>query len=182
MNKFDINGDNFNDDIDYNKETFEVAQNTILSYAETYKEETFSDHQETILSYARTYKKSYNETYNNYQEFTENQEIISSYAGITKRRRLETLSIPNAVLEETSQLYIEMTFKIEEKKLDKNDGVYKYVFKCQHARIFQPKKTAIDPSQQCNRESVKTDCTCYINICWPLRSPSPIVTKMNLEH
>ncbi|CAG8710535.1 15435_t:CDS:1, partial [Cetraspora pellucida] len=57
MNEFDINSNNFNDNIDYNKEIFKVAQDTILSYAETYKEGTFSDHQETILFYAKTYEK-----------------------------------------------------------------------------------------------------------------------------
>ncbi|CAG8806079.1 26595_t:CDS:2, partial [Gigaspora margarita] len=36
-----------------------------------------------------------------------------------------------------------------------------------------------DSSQQCNRKSVKTECTCFVNICWPLSSPG---LKLNLTH
>ncbi|CAG8830386.1 5511_t:CDS:2, partial [Racocetra persica] len=39
-----------------------------------------------------------------------------------------------------------------------------------------------DSLEQYHRESVKTDCTCFINMYWPLKSSNPTITKMNLEH
>ncbi|CAG8739990.1 9484_t:CDS:2, partial [Cetraspora pellucida] len=104
------------------------------------------------------------------------QESDLSRVGIAKRRPLEMLTIPDTAFEEALGLCI------QEKKLDKNGGVYKYVFVCRHAGKFHSNKTATDPSQQCNRESIKTDCTCYINMCWLLKSSNPAITKMNLEH
>ncbi|CAG8602576.1 11519_t:CDS:2, partial [Cetraspora pellucida] len=94
--------------------------------------------------------------------------------GISKRRLYKTLSIPSIAFEQALNLY--------DKKLDKNEGVYKYVFECQHAGSPQTKKKAIEPSQQCNRKSIKTNCTCFINICWLLSSPGPSITKLNLTH
>ncbi len=72
--------------------------------------------------------------------------------------------------------------QIQDKYLDKNGEVYKYVFECQHAGKFQSKQTTIDPLKQHNRESVKTNCTCFINVYWPFKSPGPSITKMNLTH
>ena len=73
-------------------------------------------------------------------------------------------------------------WRIQDKYLDKNGGVYKYVFECRHAGTFHSKKTTADPSKQRNRESIKTSCTCFINMCWPLKSSGPSITKMNLIH
>ncbi|CAG8538139.1 3986_t:CDS:2, partial [Funneliformis caledonium] len=47
-------------------------------------------------------------------------------------------------------------WRIQDKYLDKNGGVYK--------------------------QSVKIECTCFINMCWPLKSPGPSITKMNLAY
>ncbi|KAF0548423.1 hypothetical protein F8M41_026128 [Gigaspora margarita] len=122
---------------------------------------------------------------------------------ISKRRPLETLSIPDAAFEQAVNLYVELQFehwdyvnlvllaygqkegfawRIQDKKLDKNSRVYKYVFECRHARNFQSKKKTTELSQQCNRKSVKTNCTCYINICWLLKVLGPSITKLNLIH
>ncbi|RIB23169.1 hypothetical protein C2G38_896146 [Gigaspora rosea] len=123
--------------------------------------------------------------------------------GISKRRPLETLSIPDAAFKQAANLHDGLRFehwdhaysvlldygqkegfawRIQDKKLDKNGGVYKYVFECRHAGNFQSKKKTIEPSQQRNRKSVKTNCTCFINICWPLSAPRPSITKLNLTH
>jgi len=73
-------------------------------------------------------------------------------------------------------------WRIQDKYLNKDGGVYKYVFECRHAGIFKSKKTSTDPSKQRNKESIKTGCTCFINMCWPLKSQKPSITKMNLTH
>ncbi|CAG8541381.1 10289_t:CDS:2, partial [Dentiscutata heterogama] len=59
----------------------------------------------------------------------------------------------------------EFAWRIQDKKLDKNSGVYKYIFECQHAGNYQSKKKATDPSQQCNRNA-----------------SGPSITKLNLTH
>ncbi|PKY60070.1 hypothetical protein RhiirA4_483348, partial [Rhizophagus irregularis] len=51
---------------------------------------------------------------------------------------------------------IGFVWRIQDKYLDKNGGVYK--------------------------ESIKTGCTCFINMCWPLKSQCPSITKMNLTY
>ncbi|CAG8573634.1 8493_t:CDS:2, partial [Gigaspora rosea] len=33
-----------------------------------------------------------------------------------------------------------------------------------------------------NRESIKTGCTCFINMCWSLNASNPTITKMDLKH
>ncbi|CAG8601279.1 1678_t:CDS:2 [Cetraspora pellucida] len=104
--------------------------------------------------------------------------------GISKWRLLEKLSIPHISFKQAASLYIGLQFEHwdHNKKLDKNSGVYKYVFECQHAKNYQLKKKATDPSQQCNWKSVKMGCICFINICWPLSAPSSSITKLNLIH
>ncbi|CAG8634757.1 19768_t:CDS:2, partial [Gigaspora rosea] len=127
----------------------------------------------------------------------------SSRAGISKKRPQAALSIPESAFEEASRLDVGMQFEnwehlnlvlmaygkqtgfiwqIENKYPDNNGGVYKYVFECRHAGKFQPKQKISDPSQQHNQKSVKTKCTCFVNICWPLSSPGPVITKLNLTH
>ncbi|CAG8748508.1 11714_t:CDS:2, partial [Racocetra persica] len=94
---------------------------------------------------------------NNYDEAYEDvHENISSHIRITKRRPLEILMIPDAAFEQASKLC-----RIQDKKLDKN---------------------TTDLSEQRHRESVKTDCTCFINMCWLFKSSNLTITKMNLEH
>ncbi|KAF0466330.1 protein far1-related sequence 5-like [Gigaspora margarita] len=73
-------------------------------------------------------------------------------------------------------------WRIENKYPDNKGGVYKYVFECRHAGKFQPKQNTSDSSQQCNRNSFKTECTCFVNICWLLSLPGPVITKLNLMH
>uniref|UniRef100_U9TZU5 Uncharacterized protein n=1 Tax=Rhizophagus irregularis (strain DAOM 181602 / DAOM 197198 / MUCL 43194) TaxID=747089 RepID=U9TZU5_RHIID len=51
---------------------------------------------------------------------------------------------------------IGFVWRIQDKYLDKNGGVYK--------------------------ESIKTGCTCFIYMCWPLKSQCPSITKMNLTY
>ncbi|KAF0504837.1 protein far1-related sequence 5-like [Gigaspora margarita] len=48
--------------------------------------------------------------------------------------------------------------------------------------LLNLKKTKNEPSQQRNQKSVKTNRTCFINICWPLSSLSPFITKLNFTH
>ncbi|CAG8705502.1 3440_t:CDS:2, partial [Cetraspora pellucida] len=119
----------------------------------------------------------------------------SPHIEISKRRLLETLMIPDNIFKQAMELCVGMKFdhwdyayltgfvwRIQEKKLDKNSSVYKYVFVFWHASKFYSNKTATDPLQQHNRESIKTEYTCFINMCWPLKSSNPTVTKINLEH
>ncbi|CAG8688831.1 7627_t:CDS:2, partial [Gigaspora margarita] len=57
-------------------------------------------------------------------------------------------------------------WRIQDKKLDKNSGVYKYCFECRHAGTFKSKKkTKNEPSQQCNRNhTLNPDNAHFINI------------------
>ncbi|CAG8621774.1 12632_t:CDS:2 [Funneliformis mosseae] len=103
--------------------------------------------------------------------------LLLSRSGISKRSLLESLNIPDTAFEQASRLCVGMQFdhwnhanlvlltygqqtgfvwRIQDKYLDKIGGVYK--------------------------QSVKTECTCFINMCWPLKSPGPPITKMNLAH
>ncbi len=129
--------------------------------------------------------------------------IVITILLVRKGRLLEKLIIPDSAFDQASRLNVGMQFenwnhanlvllaygqqigfvwRIQDKFLDKNGGVYKYVFECRHAGKFKSKKTATDPSKQRKRESIKTECTCFINMCWPLKSQSPSITKMNLTH
>ncbi|CAG8637108.1 31992_t:CDS:2, partial [Racocetra persica] len=103
---------------------------------------------------------------------------------ISKRRPLKPLLISSIAFKQVSNLYVGLQFKHwdHDQKLNKNGGVYKYIFECQHAGNPQTKKKTIEPSQQHNRKSIKTNCTCFINICWPLSLPAPSITKLNLTH
>ncbi|CAG8804663.1 7501_t:CDS:2, partial [Racocetra persica] len=74
---------------------------------------------------------------------------------ISKRRLLETLSIPHIAFEQAANIH--------DKKLDKM-------------------KKTIELSQQHNQKFVKTGCTCFINICWPLSAPGLSITKLSLIH
>ncbi|CAG8493050.1 17701_t:CDS:2 [Gigaspora rosea] len=149
---------------------------------------------------------SHNEFDNSEEESSENEvgEVASQEAsrdlflpvisinrnGISKWRPLEKLSIPDSAFEQASNLRVGLQFehwdhanlvllayrqkegfawRIQDKKLDKNGG-------------FQSKKKTIELSQQRNRKSIKTNCTCYINICWPLSASRPSITKLNLTH
>ncbi|CAG8506282.1 9014_t:CDS:2, partial [Cetraspora pellucida] len=91
--------------------------------------------------------------------------ISITHNGISKRRPYETLSIPSTTFEQALNLYIGLQFDYLEhdRKLDKNEGVYKYIFECQHAGSPQAKKKAIEPSQQHNQNS-----------------SGPLITKLNL--
>ena len=42
---------------------------------------------------------------------------------------------------------IGFVWQIQDRYLDKNGDVYKYVFECRHAEKFKSKKTATDPSK-----------------------------------
>ncbi|CAG8458645.1 28003_t:CDS:2 [Racocetra persica] len=50
---------------------------------------------------------------------------------IEKRWLIEACSIPEKAFEEVSKLC-----RIENKYLNKNSGIYKYVFECHHARKY----------------------------------------------
>ncbi|CAG8709334.1 3347_t:CDS:2, partial [Cetraspora pellucida] len=98
-----------------------------------------------------------------------------SRARISKKCSLEAHTIPIKAFDEAARL-------IENTYLDKNGGVYKYVFECWHAGKFHSKKVTSDPSQQCNKKLVKTEYICFVNLCWLLSSVGPVITKMNLSY
>ncbi|CAG8738274.1 6036_t:CDS:2, partial [Funneliformis caledonium] len=120
------------------------------------------------------------------ESFFKQEGEIASRAGITKRKPLEVLHIPDAAFNQASRLsygkQAGFVWRIQDKYSDKNGGVYKYVFECHHAGKFLSKKTATNSSNQRNRNSIKTSCTCFINICWPFKSSGLTITKLNLTH
>ncbi|CAG8541579.1 15895_t:CDS:2 [Cetraspora pellucida] len=99
-----------------------------------------------------------------------------SCAGISKRRPQVALSIPTTAFEEASRLCVGMKFENWE-----HVDLVLLAYKKQIGK-FQSKKKETVPSQQRNRKSVKTEYTCFVNICWPLSSPDPTITKLNLTH
>lgn len=108
--------------------------------------------------------------YSNEQDETFGESPIQqtpTRSGISKERLPKKLIIPDGIFDQASNLRVGMEFenwnhanlvllaygkqigfvwRIQDKYLDKDGGVYKYVFECRHAGVFKlKKKTATDP-------------------------------------
>ncbi|RIB01898.1 hypothetical protein C2G38_2255922 [Gigaspora rosea] len=64
-------------------------------------------------------------------------------------------------------------------RVDKS--ISKKVFECQHAGKPKPHKSN-DPDKIRATKSIRVECTCYINICWPKNDSNPRVTTFESQH